>query len=59
MNLSKMIAELRTERESIEQANPASQRGRIEDVEDRQHEMTLVKRRGRPPGSKNKARNWI
>jgi hypothetical protein len=54
-----MIAELRTERESIEQANPASQRGRIEDVEDRQHEMTLVKRRGRPPGSKNKARNWI
>jgi hypothetical protein len=53
MDIVKMIAELRTEREQVEEAiltleRLAVGRGRPPAW------MTQVKRRGRPPGSKNK-----
>jgi hypothetical protein len=66
MNISKMLTELRAEREHVEQAilvleriavpryfKPRGLQGRDDDVEDRQLGLTQVKRRGRPPGSKN------
>jgi hypothetical protein len=57
MNLDKMLAELRTEREQVEEAilvleRMAVGRGRRRGRPPKW--MTEVKRRGRPPGSKNK-----
>jgi len=57
MDILKMLAELRTEREGIEQAilvleRLASGRGRRRGRPPKW--MTGAKRRGRPPGSKNK-----
>lgn len=60
MEITKMIADLRAERENIEQAiivlerisrGQGKRRGRPPKW------MTQVKRRGRPPGSKNKAKD--
>jgi hypothetical protein len=57
MDINKMLGELRAEREQVEQAiivlehlgrGQGKRRGRP------QKWMTEVKRRGRPPGSKNK-----
>jgi hypothetical protein len=57
MDITKMLEELRTERERVEQAilvlerigrGQGKRRGRPPKW------MTQVKRRGRPPGSKNK-----
>jgi hypothetical protein len=57
MDINKMLAELRTEREQVEEAiivlerlarGQGKRRGRPPAW------MTTVKRRGRPPGSKNK-----
>jgi len=57
MDINKMLAELRAERENLEQAiitleRLAAGRGRRRGRPPAW--MTLVKRRGRPPGSKNK-----
>lgn len=59
MDITKMLAELREERENIEQAiltleRLASGRGRRRGRPPAW--MTAIKRRGRPPGSKNKAK---
>ena len=60
MDLGKMLAELRAEREGIEQAifvleRIAAGRGRRRG---RPHAwMKTIKRRGRPPGSKNKSKD--
>jgi hypothetical protein len=63
MNLSKMIAELRTEQEHIDQAilmferiaaGRGKRRGRPPAW---MAQVKQVKRRGRPPGSRNKAKN--
>jgi hypothetical protein len=59
MNLSKMIAELRTERESVDQAivmleRMATGKGRRRGRPPAW--MTQVKRRGRPAGSENKSK---
>jgi hypothetical protein len=57
MNLTKMIAELRTEREHVEQAILVMERLATGQGRRRGRPpawMTQVKRRGRPAGSKNK-----
>ena len=59
MDINKMLAELREERERVEQATQV-----LEQIASGQGKrrgrppkwMTQVKRRGRPPGSKNKAK---
>jgi len=60
MNLTKMIAELRTEREHIDDAilvleRLAAGQGRRRGRPPKW--MAQVKRRGRPPGSKNKPKD--
>jgi hypothetical protein len=60
MDINKMLAELRAERENLEQAiitleRLAAGRGRRRGQPPAW--MTLVKRRGRPPGSKNKPKD--
>jgi hypothetical protein len=59
MDLSKMLSELRQERDGIDEAiavlarlaaGQGKRRGRPPEW------MAVVKRRGRPPGSKNKAK---
>ena len=60
MNLEKMIAELRTERENIEHAILVFERlaaGRGKRRGRPPKWMTEVKRRGRPPGRKNKLKD--
>jgi len=60
MNLSKMIAELRAEREGIDQAILVLERMAAGQGRRRGRPpawMTQVKRRGRPPASKNKAKH--
>jgi hypothetical protein len=57
MNIAKMLAELRAEREQVEQAilvleRIAAGQGRRRGRPPKW--MTETKRRGRPPGSKNK-----
>jgi hypothetical protein len=57
MDINKMLAELRNERESIEQAIIVLQRiaaGRGKRRGRPPAWMSSVKKRGRPPGSKNK-----
>jgi hypothetical protein len=63
MDVSKILAELKAEREQIEEAilslerlarGRGKQRGRPPSW---MAEMALPKRRGRPPGSKNKVRS--
>jgi len=59
MNIDKMLAELRAEREHVEQAiivleRIAAGQGRRRGRPPKW--MTQVKRRGRPPGSKNKSK---
>jgi hypothetical protein len=57
MNITAMIAELRAEREHIEQAILVLERIALGQGRKRGRPpawMTQVKRRGRPPGSKNK-----
>jgi hypothetical protein len=63
MNLTKMIDELRTERQNLDQAilvferivaGQGKRRGRPPLW---MTQATQVKRRGRPPGSKNKPKN--
>lgn len=57
MDISKMLDELRTERENLEQAITTLERlatGRGKRRGRPPAWMTAVKRRGRPPGSKNK-----
>jgi DNA invertase Pin-like site-specific DNA recombinase len=58
MDLTKMLAELRQEREQIEEAIMSLERlarGRGKRRGRPPAWMQTVKRRGRPPGSKNKA----
>jgi hypothetical protein len=57
MEIEKMLAELRTERENLDQAIVTLQRlaaGRGKRRGRPPAWMTAVKRRGRPPGSKKK-----
>jgi hypothetical protein len=57
MNIDKLLAELRTEREQLEQAILVLERMALGQGKRRGRPpkwMTQVKRRGRPPGSKNK-----
>ena len=57
MDINKMLAELRAERENIEQAIVTLERlaaGRGKRLGRPPAWMAVVKRRGRPPGSKNK-----
>jgi hypothetical protein len=57
MDIEKMLTELRTERENLEQAIVTLERlgaGRGKRRGRPPSWMTVVKRRGRPPGSKNK-----
>jgi len=57
MNLTKIIAEPRTERENVEQAILVLERIALGQGKRRGRPpkwMTQVKRRGRPPGSLNK-----
>lgn len=59
MDITKMLAELRSEREAIEQAIIVLQRiaaGRGKRRGRPPAWMSQVKKRGRPPGSKNKAK---
>ena len=59
MDINKMLADLREERENVEQAIIVLERiGRGEGKRRGRPPkwMTEVKRRGRPPGSKNKAK---
>lgn len=59
MNLDKILAELRTEREQVEAAIMVLQRiaaGRGRRRGRPPAWMSKVKRHGRPPGSKNKAK---
>jgi len=58
MDVTKMLAELRTEREAIEEAILTLERlarGRGKRRGRPPAWMTELKRRGRPPGSRNKA----
>ena len=58
MDITKMLADLREERERIEQAILVLERiasGRSRGRGRPPKWMTQVKRRGRPPGSRNKA----
>ena len=60
MDTSKMLAELRLEREQIEEAIMTLERlarGRGRRRGRPQAWMAQIKRRGRPPGSKNKPKN--
>jgi hypothetical protein len=60
MDITKMLAELRAERENLEQAIVTLQRlaeGRGKRRGRPPAWMSTVKRRGRPPGSKNKAKD--
>lgn len=57
MNIDEMLAELRAEREQLEQAILVLQRIALGHGKRRGRPpkwMTQIKRRGRPPGSKNK-----
>jgi hypothetical protein len=60
MDIAKMIAELRSEREQISEAIAVMERLSLSQGKRRGRppawmtELKLVKRRGRPPGSKNK-----
>jgi hypothetical protein len=57
MDINKMLAELRTERENLEQAIITLERLSLGRGRRRGRPpawMTVAKRRGRPPGSKNK-----
>lgn len=59
MNIDKMLAELRAEREQVEQAILALERIAAGQGRRRGRPpkwMAQIKRRGRPPGSKNKPR---
>ena len=60
MDINKMLAELRAERDQLDEAillfeRPAAGRGRRRGRPPKW--MTQVKRRGRPPGSKNKRKD--
>ena len=60
MDMNKMLAELRTEREQIEQAIMVLERisgGRGKRRGRPPKWMAATKRRGRPPGSKNKPKH--
>jgi len=60
MDVTKMLAELRQEREQIEEAIMSLERlarGRGKRRGRPPAWMTEMKRRGRPPGSKNKPKN--
>jgi len=60
IDLNKMLAELRAERDGIDQAMLALQRigaGRGRRRGRPPVRMSNLKRRGRPPGSKNKAKD--
>jgi hypothetical protein len=60
MDINKMLAELRTERDQLDEAILTLQRlaaGRDKRRGRPPAWMTVVKRRGRPPGSKNKRRD--
>jgi hypothetical protein len=60
MDINKMLAELRAERENLEQAIITLERlfaGRGRRRGRPPTWMTLVKRRGRPPGSKNEPKD--
>jgi hypothetical protein len=60
MDIAKMLAELRTERENLEQAIVTLERlsaGRGKRRGRPPSWMAAVKRRGRPPGSKNKPKD--
>jgi hypothetical protein len=60
MDVTKMLAELRQEREQIEEAIMSLERlarGRGKRRGRPPAWMTEIKRRGRPPGSKNKPKN--
>jgi hypothetical protein len=57
MDINKMLAELRTDREQVEEAIMVLERlalGRGRRRGRPPSWMTAIKRRGRPPGSKNK-----
>jgi len=59
MDINKMLAELRAEREQVEEAIIVLERLALGQGKRRGRPpawMTTVKRRGRPPGSKNKAK---
>ncbi len=60
MDINKMLAELRVERESIEEAIMTLERlarGRGRRRGRPPAWMSKIKRRGRPPGSKNRPKN--
>ena len=60
MDINKMLAELRTEREQIEEAIMTLERlarGRGRRRGRPPAWMSMIKRRGRPPGSKNRPKN--
>ena len=60
MDINKMLAELREERERVDQAIIVLERiasGRSRGRGRPPKWMTLVKRRGRPPGSKNETKD--
>jgi len=60
MDISKMLSELRLEREQIEEAIMTLERlarGRGRRRGRPPSWMTQIKRRGRPPGSKNRPKN--
>jgi hypothetical protein len=60
MDINKMLAELRTEREQVEEAIMVLERLARGQGKRRSRPpawMTTVKRRGRPPGSKNKTKS--
>ena len=60
MDINKMLAELRSEREAVEQAIIVLQRiaaGRGKRRGRPPAWMSQVKKRGRPPGSKNKPKD--
>jgi hypothetical protein len=59
MDINKMLAELRTEREQLDEAILVLERlaaGRGKGRVRPPAWLTIVKRRGRPPGNKNKLR---
>jgi hypothetical protein len=59
MDINKMLAELRAEREQVEEAIIVLERLALGQGKRRGHPpawMTAIKRHGRPPGSKNKAK---
>jgi hypothetical protein len=62
MDILKMLAELRREREQIEEAILTLERlsqGRVKRRGRPPAWMSTIKRRGRPPGSKNKVKEIV